>query len=122
MGVIFVLSSRPTGTASEIVWSDFLIKKAAHLAEYGVLSLLVYRGLINSGWRKEEGAGAAIVASLLYGVGDEWHQSFTPGRMPRVYDVVFDTMGATLAIYLLWNLLPKMPKKLRSWASAWELV
>lgn len=117
-----MFSTRPTGTASAIVWTDFVVKKTAHLTEYGILSLLIYRGLINSGVKKGEAAGAAIIASMFYGMSDEWHQSFTPGRMPRVYDVVFDTIGATGAIYLLWNMLPKMPKKLRNWAKAWELA
>ena len=122
MSVIYMFSTMQTGTASAIVWSDFVVKKTAHLTEYGVLSLLIYRGLINSGFKKEEAAGMAVIASMLYGVSDEWHQSFTPGRMPKAYDVIFDTIGATLAIYLLWNTLPKMPKRLRNWAKAWELV
>jgi VanZ family protein len=36
---------------------------------------------------------ATVIASL-YGVSDEWHQSFVPGRMPDVADWAVDTVAA----------------------------
>ena len=90
--------------------------------EYGIFATLLYRALINSGVNKvRAGYMAAIIASL-YGVTDEFHQSFTPGREPTVRDVIFDTIGASLAIYIVWKYLPKAPKKLRKWAENWQLL
>jgi VanZ family protein len=35
-----------------------------------------------------------------YGLFDEWHQSFTPGRFVEAADWVADTAGAAMAIVL----------------------
>ena len=40
----------------------------------------------------------------LYGIADEIHQSFTPGRSSSVFDWAFDTAGAVLGS-LCWILL-----------------
>src|SRR5215212_11635254 len=48
-------------------------------------------------WRA---ALAAIVLATTYGVSDEWHQSFVPGRSPDRYDVVADCVGATVGVAL----------------------
>ena len=41
----------------------------------------------------------------LFGITDEWHQSFTPGRAVEFADWVADTSGAVLAVtlYLRWG-------------------
>jgi VanZ family protein len=38
--------------------------------------------------------GAAVLAGSLYGVTDEWHQSFVPGRTPAADDLVADAVGS----------------------------
>lgn len=113
MSVIFLFSSHPTTPTSKIYWKDFIVKKTAHLIEYGTLTTLFYRAFVNSNIKKRKAALISIILSVLYGLSDEFHQSFTPGRMPRFYDVIFDTIGSTLAIYFIWKLLPKIPKKFR---------
>ena len=46
----------------------------------------------------------AVLAVSLFGLTDEWHQSFTPGRFVEVADWVADTLGAIVAvtIYVRW--------------------
>ena len=48
----------------------------------------------------------SLIFSSLYGMSDEWHQSFVPGRMSDVADWVADTVGATLflGLYYLYRL------------------
>ena len=121
-GLIFILSSHQTGTAVEIVWTDFILKKSAHIVEYGILTALMYRALLGSGVERKRAGWWAIGFSVLYGLSDEFHQSFTPGRDGRLRDVVFDTIGALTAVYIIWNTLPKAPARLRNWARRWELV
>lgn len=120
--VIFLFSSYPTTRASEIHWQDFIVKKTAHIVEFGFLSLLLYRGFINSGMSKRKAGCWAIHLSILYAVTDEFHQMFTPGREPTVRDVLFDTIGAVVGIYIIWKLLPKAPKRLKNWAKKLELI
>ncbi len=120
--VIFLFSARPTPRATRIFWQDFILKKSAHVFEYAVFTTLLYRALKEGGIEKKEAGISSIILAVLYGVSDEIHQFFTPGREPRVRDVVFDTIGAILAIYGIWRYLPKAPKKLRLWAERWQLT
>jgi hypothetical protein len=112
--VIFSFSSIQTTQVSEIHWEDFIVKKLAHIVEYAILSFLLYRALKESGVNKKTAGLSAICICFLYGISDEFHQSFTPGREPAFRDVIFDTIGASLAIYSIWNVLPKAPPKLKN--------
>ncbi len=93
MGFIFFLSSRSDGGGVNIPapWD-----KLAHAAEYAILGYLLYRGL---GWAK----GTWILAwgiSVLYGLSDEIHQSFVPGRDASVWDFIADAVGAMAGAWL----------------------
>ena len=93
MGVIFRFSSRSVIQTAEVYLADFIMKKTAHFVEYAVLSVLVYRALIQSGIGSKKAVAISIVFSILYAISDEWHQSFTPGREPKVRDVLIDSVG-----------------------------
>ena len=70
----------------------------AHGVSYAGLGVMLMRGLAGGrlaamSWR------LVLVATLiggLYGVSDEFHQSFIPGRYPSVSDVIADTVGALI--------------------------
>ena len=73
--------------------------KIVHFSVYGLLGTLVVRAL---------GRPRAIWAVVLvsgFGVSDEVHQSFTPGRSMEIADWVADTLGATVAVlaYTRWT-------------------
>lgn len=121
-GVIFAFSSFPTGTATEIKWQDFVIKKSAHVIEYAILSVLLYRAFVNIGIAKGKALVLAVIISSLYGMTDEFHQSFTPGREPHFRDVIFDTIGASAAALIIWKVLPIAPVKLRKLAENYQLI
>jgi VanZ family protein len=114
--IIFLFSSRPTRRASEIFWQDFIVKKSAHVVEYAIFATLLFRAIKSSGVKRTNAGLFALLIAVLYGGSDEFHQGFTPGREPTVRDVIFDTIGASFAIYYIWNLLPKAPKRLKKWA------
>jgi len=94
--VIFLASSRSRVAAPNVANVD----KYAHFFVYGLLGTLLVRAL--GGWRGA--AWAALALASAYGVTDEFHQSFVPGRSCEVADWVADTSGAALAIglYVLW--------------------
>lgn len=73
----------------------FQIDKVGHFAVFGLLATLVARlqPLRGRAW-------LAVVLVSLYGISDEWHQSFTPGRDVQVADWVADTLGAAVAVAL----------------------
>ena len=92
---IFLASSRSVVAAPGI--SNF--DKVAHFSVYGLLATLL--GRLGRGPR----AGwLALLATSLFGVSDEWHQSFVPGRSSDVADWLADTSGGALALalYTLW--------------------
>jgi len=44
----------------------------------------------------------SVVFCSLYGLSDEWHQSFVPGRMADGMDWLADTLGALLASTIVY--------------------
>lgn len=87
--VIACASGRGQVAAPNIVNFD----KAAHFFIYGLLATLVARNGFVPGR-----AWLPIVAVSLFGLTDEWHQSFTPGRSVELADWLADTLGAIVAV------------------------
>jgi VanZ family protein len=97
--MIFVLSSQPALPSPPAV-ND----KQAHAFTFGVLAVLLLMGL--AGWRWASVTRSALLTAFLlaaaYGVTDELHQRFVPGRTPDVADVAADAAGAALAMVAAW--------------------
>lgn len=100
MAAIFAVSSVPNVTTIPGGFSD----SAAHAAEYVVLALLLLRALARADWRRVTWAAAlsAIALAVAYGLVDEWHQSFVPGRSSEWRDVIADAAGASLGAGTAW--------------------
>jgi VanZ family protein len=81
-----------------------LTDKHEHFFFYGVLGVLALRALTNAQWRRVSAATAlgAIVFSSLYGVVNEFHQRFVPGRSYEVLDMIANAVGASVAVALVW--------------------
>lgn len=94
-GLVWFLSSQ-TGDTFDDGWS--VPDWAAHIAEFaagGFLARFAFAGV--------PVARATLVAlafCLAWGVLDEWHQSFVPGRDPSGTDVAADLLGAGLGAWL----------------------
>ncbi len=93
--LIVIASSRSAVEGPKIDNFD----KVVHFSVYGLLGTLVVRAL---------GRPRAIWAVVLvsgFGVSDEVHQSFTPGRSMEIADWVADTLGAAVAVtaYARWT-------------------
>lgn len=76
-----------------------VIRKVAHVTEYFILSLLLFRafrGGSSASWNCRWPFFAFIVV-VLCAVSDELHQSFVPTRMGSYLDVGIDTAGGLLA-------------------------
>ena len=103
---LFILSAQPhLRVPGDIPESD----KVAHLLVYGVLGWLWGRA-VKVSW---PGGSALIVLfsvvvfTGIYGLSDEWHQSYIPGRSADLLDGVVDMCGGTLGgtAFLLWGRL-----------------
>lgn len=113
-GVIFTFSSFPTVQTSEFYLGDFFIKKSAHIIEYGILATLIYRALNTLKIAHKKIMFYSVVAAMIYGMTDEIHQMFTPGRGPTIRDVIIDTIGASIFIYGIIGNIKKMPQVLQN--------
>lgn len=88
----------PTATAPLVDAAHAVIRKLAHLTEYGVLAALWYRALIAG--RRRSPATAVVIAvalSALWACIDEAFQRLTPSRTPSLVDVAIDATGALIA-------------------------
>ena len=91
--LIFFLSS--LSSFPEAVPSFFGFDKIAHFMEYYFLGCLLCRWLSSTDrYRKRR---CALLMTILigtgYALGDEWHQSFVPGRDASLWDALFDAAG-----------------------------
>ncbi|MCH2251816.1 MAG: VanZ family protein [Vicinamibacterales bacterium] len=81
----------------------------AHALQYAVLAALLLRGLAGARWRgvKVRAAALAVLLATLYGVTDEAHQWFVPGRTAEVTDLVADALGAAVAAGVIcgWSIV-----------------
>jgi VanZ family protein len=96
MGVIFLLSAQPDLNSGLGTW-DTILRKLAHMAEFGLLWWLWWRAL---GFRR---APLAVAITLAYAAADELHQTFVPGRSGSVADWAIDAAGVGLAGALAWR-------------------
>lgn len=76
--------------------SNVLVRKAAHMTEFGVLAVCTSYYLFICGLRGRRGMMYSIFLSVAYAITDEIHQLFVPGRSGRVTDVLIDTIGCLL--------------------------
>jgi hypothetical protein len=112
--IIFTFSSSGAPSVSQVYWKDFVVKKIAHLVEYAVLAILLFRAMKGSGVNSTNSMLYSILVSFFYAVTDEFHQSFTPGREPTVRDVVIDSVGSMMAMFSLKYFSDKFPKRIRN--------
>jgi VanZ family protein len=93
--LIFIQSSLPSiDMGTDLPGMDKLL----HLAAYTLMGVLACRAFASLS--RLESALALFMAgfafTLLFGLSDEWHQSFVPGRTADVWDFVADALGALL--------------------------
>jgi VanZ family protein len=104
MALVFYLSSQPSLPMLSGRFGT-LQSHAGHFVEYAILALLLQwalRGTLS----KENGLGVsraalwAFVIAVTYGLTDEVHQHFVPGRTMDPFDLLTDSLGAAVALLI----------------------
>jgi VanZ family protein len=90
---IFLASSRSQVAAPDVPGID----KIAHFFVYGLFGTLLAR-VSTVARLRPLGMYTAVVLASIFGISDEFHQSFTPGRSVELADWLMDTGGAALAV------------------------
>jgi len=78
--------------------------KLYHAGAYSIMGLLAWRSFRHLAGSPIIVVLLSIAFSSLYGLSDEWHQSFVVGRQSDVADWFADTTGSVLAVLLLSKL------------------
>lgn len=89
---IFWLSSQPALPSPHVPYFD----KVAHFGAYALLGGL----LAFATDRSRLPIGVAVALGVLYGISDEVHQGYVPGRSPDVLDWAADAAGVATACFL----------------------
>jgi len=73
----------------------------AHAPGYGILALLLTRGLQRRGWPLAYALPVAAVAALVFGLWTEVFQGSIQGRQTNADDLVKDAVGIGLAAIMI---------------------
>jgi len=101
--VPFLLWLKP-GMSPQTIWVIFVVmRKCAHVTEYAVLALLLWRAVRSLpalSMKISMSFSAALLGCAVFAATDEFHQSFVKSRTPSVRDVVLDVAGAVLGLLI----------------------
>lgn len=108
-GLIFLLSS--TTALTDAIPSVFGFDKLAHFCEYFLFGFLIHRWLCatQSRFANLYATALTVLIGTLYGLSDEWHQSFVPGRHASPWDVLFDSLGVIAAAATYHRIIKRIP-------------
>jgi VanZ family protein len=113
--LIFVVSAIPQMPPPlGFKWGD----KVAHLLEYGILSSLLFLAFYTSGkeYLKRHVFILSILIGMAYGLSDEIHQKFVPGRDCNVFDFLADCLGIIAVQSAIWLYLKRKGKRKKNGA------
>lgn len=105
MGVIFWFSSYGgyAQRQTDLSLSEWLVRKSAHMGEFFILTVLLFRAIWQSLQKKIVWVFfLSGFLSLLYAISDETHQHFVPFRQGKPSDVLIDFIGISLALGLFF--------------------
>ncbi|SFS61040.1 VanZ family protein [Paenibacillus sp. BC26] len=106
MATIFLLSSRTNDELNTFLpWFQKLFPQMSsfdwgHFIAYFVLALTFDYGFARRA-RRWTFKVAIVLLCVLYGLTDEYHQSFVSGRSPDIADLRHDGIGAAIAVVVV---------------------
>lgn len=102
--LIFYFSSQSETTALGLLNFIPFSDKLVHAAVFGILALFLYLAT--------ENPRLAVILTALYGMADEFHQHFVPGRQTDIFDWLADTLGAIVVVLIMEKWLkPKISQR-----------
>lgn len=73
-----------------------IVRKMAHFTEYFILGILVINSLDISNKRYLY----SFIIGFIYAISDEVHQLFIVGRSGKIFDVLIDSLGIIMSIFI----------------------
>lgn len=102
---IIFISHIPANKLPEIGFWQW--DKFAHIFEYFVYSSIVLFFIcgIKPKISKQSKIIILILVSIVFGASDEIHQMFVPGRTCDIFDLMADSVGALITVFLFKHLV-----------------
>ena len=102
-GIIFYISSLSFETTSTggFGWQTTVY----HFYVFFFLTIFLLISLIKGNSKNKNLIFIGIILAILYGISDEIHQIFVPGRVSAISDVLINSIGILLAGYLYLSIL-----------------
>ncbi|HSC78047.1 MAG TPA: VanZ family protein [Candidatus Acidoferrales bacterium] len=91
-------------TVAQLREANAIVRKLAHVSEYFILGLLLWRALRrgrDEAWRWSWAVGTLLLGAAWAGL-DELHQLFERGRGSSVVDIGWDSLGLLLALVVIY--------------------
>jgi VanZ family protein len=102
MGLMFVLSSIPMDGESEhfefVMRLTPTVQNLLHIPLFGLLAYLWLNALTKNGCPAKKKLIITIIITLGYGLLDEFHQTFVPGRYGSLIDILLNLGGILMGI------------------------
>lgn len=92
--------------------TERIIRKIAHFSIYtlvGFLLMALFSTYENI--KRKYQIYISAIMGILYAISDEIHQSFTPGRGPKITDVFIDSLGVLFGITVILLILEIINRK-----------
>ncbi len=102
VNIVYQISNRELTKEKEeqiIENTSLIIRKMAHFTVYFILGIISYFTLKN--YQVQNIVFYSILICVLYACSDEIHQLFSAGRSGKILDVMIDTSGSILGIYII---------------------
>jgi VanZ family protein len=99
--LIFTLSSIPYAQSP---FNFRMSDKLLHLLVYLFFSILLFFAFhtsIRPFWQRNAYLFSLIIG-VIYGLSDELHQGFVPGRQKDVFDFLSDLIGVLLGLFIIY--------------------
>lgn len=81
-----------------------IVSSITHVVLYVVLTWLLVRAFLNSRVKIKKALALAFLISIIFGLIDELHQYWTPGREVHFSDWLLDIVGAFIIISVyIWQ-------------------
>ena len=95
--------------------TERVIRKIAHFSIYTLVGFLLMALLSTyENIKRKNQIYISTMLGISYAISDEIHQSFTPGRGPKITDVFIDSLGVffgIIVILLIVEIIKKKKKK-----------
>lgn len=124
MALIFYASQGGVADSQVSLFPSWTLEWIYHGAAFGGLAALTYAALrVSLPWNWQIVALLSLAIAVIYGLTDEWHQSYVSSRSADIRDVGRDAVGAIFVILLARAASYSTDQILRKqWGTVWRVV